>query len=163
MTSSTFTAKQLPTACTVTTTAWLLMYRLRIQSTSLCRRTYRRKQSVPFRLISAPRPGNIGTGAGNDRSTGQNSHHPGWSTPPRHEGLLVADRMNSRVVVLNPVSGNHVQTVPLDNMTGLLQMCLLGDQIIVWHNEDPFKKKEKISFISMPMFSWDKIPEAPPE
>ena len=82
---------------------------------------------------------------------------------PRHEGLLVADRMNSRVVVLNPVSGNHVQTVPLDDMVGLLQMCLHGDQIIVWHNEDPFKKKEKISYISMPMFSWDKIPEAPPE
>ena len=77
---------------------------------------------------------------------------------PRHEALIVADKMNNRAVVLNPKDGSHVQTVAMDGMICVIQMYMYKDQIVVWHC-DPFgsNKKERISYFSTPMFAWDKL------
>ncbi len=51
---------------------------------------------------------------------------------PRHQVLLLADSLNSRILVLDPSSGSHLQTLPVPHEVGVPRdMCLHNEQLFV--------------------------------
>ena len=51
---------------------------------------------------------------------------------PGHNAILVADRCENRVVILNSLTGLQIQTITLPhNVCYIRRMCLFNDQIIV--------------------------------
>ena len=69
----------------------------------------------------------------------------GLSFYPQHQVLFVAD--NSRVLVLHPRDGSHLQTIQPDQyMGGIAHLCLHQNKLIVQHSA---RGKEKVSYFSI--------------
>ena len=52
---------------------------------------------------------------------------------PNQNALLVCDRANSRILVLDPDSGPHMQTIPLTGMEKVCALRLINDRVILMH------------------------------
>ena len=65
---------------------------------------------------------------------------------PQSNSILVCDGENSRVLVLNPRDGSHLQTISLSDMGEICEMGLYGDQIILLHRRN---HQYKISYFSL--------------
>ena len=65
---------------------------------------------------------------------------------PNHNALLVADGANSRVVVLDPGTGIHRQTVDLPGMEMVCCLGLLGNSVAMMHGGS---RDWKLSFFSL--------------
>ena len=66
---------------------------------------------------------------------------------PQHQVLLVADGVNSRVLVLHPGDGSHLQTIQLDRKMGVItELCLHQNKLVVKHNVGG---KQKVSYFSI--------------
>ena len=54
---------------------------------------------------------------------------------PQHQVLLVADGENSRVLVLHPGDGSHLQTIQLDGEMAIIwELCLHQNKLVVHHH-----------------------------
>ena len=66
---------------------------------------------------------------------------------PEHKVLLVADGKRSRVQVLHPLDGSHLQTIQLESEMGvIIQLGLLQNKLIVHHHAGG---RENVSFITI--------------
>ena len=66
---------------------------------------------------------------------------------PQHQVLLVADGENSRVMVLHPRDGSHLQTIqPDQNMGAIYELCLHQNKLVVWHGDG---SKVKLSYFTI--------------
>ena len=66
---------------------------------------------------------------------------------PEHKVLLVADGKRSRVQVLHPGDGSHLQTIQLESEMGvIIQLGLLQNKLIVHHHAGG---RENVSFITI--------------
>ena len=54
-------------------------------------------------------------------------------------GLLVSDMNNSRVLVINPIDGSHLQTINLPSMGEIYGIFLHHDEVIMRHDTNAFK------------------------
>ena len=66
---------------------------------------------------------------------------------PKHQVLLVADGDNSRVLVLHPRDGSHLQTIQPDQDMGYIwELCLHQNKLVVRHRDG---RNEKVSYFSI--------------
>ena len=66
---------------------------------------------------------------------------------PDHQVLLVADGKKSRIQVLHPRDGSHLQTIQLDSEMGvIIQLGLFQNKLVVHHHAGG---QEKVSFITI--------------
>ena len=65
----------------------------------------------------------------------------------RHQALLIADGRNRRVLVLEPQDGSHLQTIQLDQETGvIIELCLHQNKVVMFHTAG---SREKISYFAI--------------
>ena len=66
---------------------------------------------------------------------------------PQQQVLLVPDGWNSRVLVLHPRDGSHLQTIQPDQDMGyIIDLCLHRNKLVVRHNAE---SKVKVSYLSI--------------